>query len=248
MNALLAKNTDYPQTTPFSGGVHPVRLAVDENVNHWSTTPTAHVRDLVAAGIKPAGLAVYFAIADRQMTAKGQYFRSNERLAEETGLSTRTVSRQVALLKQSKMITVFYVNKQRRLRVLTTPSVSIPTTPVARGVDTSGVTPRHQCLTDKENSKKENNTTKKLCVFSASLSSRDREDGVLWGGALERLAATYGEEAVIRGLSVYDSKDPKTVDNPVGFLTKAIKLKWEPAKKKHKKKSRVPNYYVRGTH
>lgn len=240
MNALLAKNTDYPQTTPFSSGVHPVRLAVDENVNHWSTTPTAHVRDLVAAGIKPAGLAVYFAISDRQMTAKGQYFRSNERLAEETGLSTRTVSRQIALLKQSKMITVFYVNKQRRLRVLTTPSV-------ARGVDTSVVTPRHQCLTDKENSTKKT-TQPKLCVFSAALSLRNSEDGVLWGGALERLAATYGEEAVIRGLSVYDSKDPKTVDNPVGFLTKAIKLKWEPAKKKHKKKARDPNYYVRGTH
>ena len=225
MNALLAKTTDYPQTTT-DGGVHTVRLAIDENVSNWSTTPTAHVRDLVAAGIKPAGLAVYFAIADRQMTAKGQYFRSNQRLAEETGLSTRTVSRQIALLKQSKMITVFYVNKQRRLRVLTTPSVS-------SGVDTSGVTHRHQCLTDKENNTKKT-TQPEVCVFSASL--RDREDGVLWGGALERLAATHGEEAVMRGLSVYDSYDPKTIDKPIGFLTKAIELKWEPAKSKTKKK------------
>ena len=224
MNALLAKTTNNPQTTP-DGGVHPVRLAIDENVSHWSTTPTAHVRDLVAAGIKPAGLAVYFAIADRQMTAKGQYFRSNEKLAEETGLSVRTVSRQIALLKKSKMITVFYVNKQRRMRVLTTP-------PVSRGVDTSGVTPRHQCLTDKENNIKK--TTQPVCVFSASL--RAREDRALWGGALERLAATHGEEAVMRGLSVYDSHDHKTIDNPVGFLTKAIKLKWEPAKSKTKKK------------
>ena len=223
-NALLATTTNNPQTTP-DGGVHTVRLAIDENVSNWSTTPTAHVRDLVAAGIKPAGLAVYFAIADRQMTAKGQYFRSNERLAEETGLSVRTVSRQIALLKKSKMITVFYVNKQRRMRVLTTPSVSIP-------LDTSGVAPRHQCLTDKENSKKK--TTQPLCVFSASL--QDREDGVLWGGALERLAATHGEEAVMRGLSVYDSYDPKTIDKPIGFLTKAIELKWEPAKRKTKKK------------
>ena len=227
MNALLATTNDNPKTAPDGSGDHNVRLAIDENVSNWSTTPTAHVRDLVAAGIKPAGLAVYFAIADRQMTAKGQYFRSNERLAEETGLSARTVSRQISLLKKSKMITVFYVNKQRRMRVLTTPSVSIP-------LDTSGVTPRHQCLTDKENSKKENNTTKKVCVFSASL--LDREDGVLWGGALERLAATHGEEAVMRGLSVYDSYDPKTIDKPIGFLTKAIELKWEPAKSKTKKK------------
>jgi len=123
----------------------------------------------------------------------------------------------------------------RRLRVLTTP-------PVARGVDTSGVTPRHQCLTDKENSIKENNTTKKLCVFSASLSLQERKDRVLWGGALERLAATHGEEAVMRGLSVFDSHDPKTIDNPVGFLTDAITKKWEPIKKK-KKKQDEPVYW-----
>jgi len=234
MNALLATNINNPQTTPGSSGVHNVRLAIDENVSNWSTTPTAHVRDLVAAGIKPAGLAVYFAIADRQMTAKGQYFRSNERLAEETGLSVRTVSRQISLLKKSKMITVFYVNKQRRLRVLTTP-------PVARGVDTSGVTPRHQCLTDKENSIKKT-TQQEVCVFSASLSLRDSEDRVLWGGALRRLAATHGEEAVVRGLSVFDSHDPKTIDNPVGFLTRAIKEKWKPIKKKKKKQDK-PVYW-----
>jgi len=93
---------------------------------------------------------------------------------------------------------------------------------------------------------KENNIKKTLqptsCVFSASLSLQERKDRVLWGGALERLAATHGQEAVMRGLSVYDSHDPKTIDNPVGFLTRAIKEKWKPIKKK-KKKQDEPVYW-----
>jgi len=224
MNALLAKTTNNPQTTP-DGGVHTVRLAIDENVSNWSTTPTAHVRDLVAAGIKPAGLAVYFAIADRQMTAKGQYFRSNEKLAEETGVSVGWIKKQITHLKKLGYLSVWYVNGGRRMRILSVP-------PSVHSVDHQGYT---QCTTDKENNTKKT-TQPELCVFSASLSLRDREDRVLWGGALERLAATHGEEAVMRGLSVYDSHDPKTIDNPVGFLTKAIELKWEPAKSKTKKK------------
>ena len=95
MNALLAKTSSDPQTNPDSHSVHLLRLAGDENVSNYSTTPTAHVRDLVAAGIKPAGLAVYFAIADRQMTAKGEYFRSNQMLADETGLSLKWVKKQL---------------------------------------------------------------------------------------------------------------------------------------------------------
>jgi len=43
MNALLVKTINNPQTTPGSSGVHTVRLAIDENVSNWSTTPTVYV-------------------------------------------------------------------------------------------------------------------------------------------------------------------------------------------------------------
>ena len=249
MNALLAKTVDNTQTVPDCHS-DSLRLAIDDNVSGYSTTPTAHVRDLVAAGIKPAGCMVYFAIADRMMTSKGEYFRSNEKLAEETGLAARTVCRHIGLLKSAGYLSVFYVNKQRRLRVLATP-------PVARGVATSDVPPSHQRLPDKENYTKKT-TQPKVCVsFSSLLEEKfqavleERTDKGIWGGALERLATTHGRGAVVRGLSVYDSYDPKKIDNPVAFLTKAITQNWKPAKAKKKKSEQQPVYwneaeYVKG--
>jgi len=223
MNALLAKTTNNPQTTP-DGGVHTVRLAIDENVSNWSTTPTAHVRDLVAAGIKPAGLAVYFAIADRQMTAKGQYFRSNEKLAEETGVSAYWVKRQLRELKKLGYLKIWYIKGGRRMRILSYPQAGNSVTP----------TKVTQLPTDKENNIKKTTQTE-VCVFSDSLLLQREEKESFWGESLEKLEATHGRDAVLRGLAVYDSHDPKTIDNPVGFLTKAIKEKWEPIKKKKKK-------------
>jgi len=239
MNALLAKTDSNTQTVPDCHS-DSLRLAIDDNVSGYSTTPTAHVRDLVAAGIKPAGCLVYFAIADRMMTSKGEYFRSNEKLAEETGLAARTVCRHIGLLKSAGYLSVFYVNKQRRLRVLATP-------PVARRVATSDVPPSHQRLPDKENTTKKT-TQPKVCDSFSSF--EERKDKDVWGGALERLAAAHGIVPVVRGLSVYDSYDPKKIDNPVAFLTKAITQKWKPAKAK-KKKSEQPVYwneaeYVKG--
>ena len=240
MNALLVKTVDNTQTVPDCRS-DSLRLAIDDNVSGYSTTPTAHVRDLVAAGIKPAGCMVYFAIADRMMTSKGEYFRSNEKLAEETGLAARTVSRHIGLLKSAGYLSVFYVNKQRRLRILATP-------PVTRGVATSDVPPSHQRLPDKENYTKKT-TQPKVCVSFSSLLEEtfqavleERKDKDVWGGALERLAAAHGIVPVVRGLSVYDSYVPKKIDNPVAFLTKAITQKWKPAKAK-KKKSEQPVYW-----
>jgi len=122
MNALLAKTDSNTQTVPDCHS-DSLRLATDDNVSGYSTTPTAHVRDLVAAGIKPAGCMVYFAIADRMMTSKGEYFRSNEKLAEETGYSLKWVKKQLRELKKLGYIQVWYVKGGRRMRVLSTPQI-----------------------------------------------------------------------------------------------------------------------------
>ena len=238
MNALLVQTIDYPQTESDCN-LHNSHLAIDQDVSGFSTTPTAHVRDLVSAGIKPAGLAVYFAIADRQMISKGQYFRSNKSLADETGLKTSTVRKWIALLKKTGYLKTWKINGGRRMRALT--KVRYPDSRQVLPSEQSSAT---QIAPYKENNKKK--TLQPMCVFSSSL-LEDREDRVLWEGSIERLAATYGEEAVIRGLSVYDSRDPKTIDNPIGFLTRAIKLKWLPSKKTYKKTYKV-DFYKRGDH
>ena len=228
MNALLAKTDSNTQTVPDCHS-DSLRLAIDDNVSGYSTTPTAHVRDLVAAGIKPAGCLVYFAIADRQMRAKGEYFRSNEKLAEETGYSLKWVKKQLRELKKLGYIQVWYVKGGRRMRVLSTPH-EVYSVPHPRGT---------QYPTDKENNIKKT-TQPKVCVSFSSF--EERKDKGIWGGALERLATTHGEEAVMRGLSVYDSYDPKKIDNPVAFLSKAITQNWKPAKAK-KKKTEQPVYW-----
>jgi len=236
MNALLVKTDSNTQTVPDCHS-DSLRLAIDDNVSGYSTTPTAHVRDLVAAGIKPAGCMVYFAIADRMMKPNREYFRSNEKLAEEVGGSVGWVKKQLRELKKLGYIQVWYVNGGRRMRVLTAPSggtLSVP--PGVHSVDPQGYT---QCTTEKVNNTKKT-TQPKVCVSFSSF--EEREDGDLWGGALERLAATHGEEAVMRGLSVYDSYDPKKIDNPVAFLSKAITQNWKPAKAK-KKKTEQPVYW-----
>ena len=224
MNALLAKTTNNPQTTTDSSGDHNLRLA-DDVSRGYSKCPTAHAKDMRADGLTAAAIMIYTAISDVQRHENGEFFRSNAGLAKDLILHKNTISRSIAELKAKGYLKIWFINGGRRMRALTL---------VSRGVSAGAEGGKQQRVPYKENNKKK--TTQPLCVFSASLSSRDREDGVLWGGALERLAATHGEEAVMRGLSVFDSHDPKTIDNPVGFLTKAIELKWEPAKSKTKKK------------
>ena len=74
---------------------------------------------------------------------------------------------------------------------------------------------------------KENNikkTTQQVCVFSGKHRALMGED------SLERLLDKYGESSVRQGLAVCDSYDPGELDNPVGFLTRAIREKWKPKK------------------
>tara|TARA_R110000824_G_scaffold401762_1_gene615167 strand:+ start:16287 stop:17039 length:753 start_codon:yes stop_codon:yes gene_type:complete len=193
-------------------------------VRGYSTTPTAHVRDLVADGIKGNGLAVYFAIADRQVydkvtKAKGEYFRSNESLAEEAGLSKRTVGRWISVLKNKGYLSVWYANGGRRMRVLT----KIGTTPVTRGVDTSDQEGSHQCLPYKENNIKK--TTQQMCGVSF-LTEKHR---VLFGeGSINKLVADFGEDKVRGGLLAFDAENQDKIHNPIGWLTRAIKDDYEP--------------------
>jgi hypothetical protein len=45
---------------------------------------------------------------------------------------------------------------------------------------------------------------------------------------LARLLEKYGESSVHQGLAVCDSYAPGEIENPVGFLTRAIREKWNP--------------------
>ena len=226
MNALLVQTTD--NSKPSAAGSDMPTLVLSD-VRGFSTTPTAHVRDLVAAGIKPAGCMVYFAIADRQVKKDGYYCRSNEKLAEECGVSVSHLGKCLSDLRKNGFIVSWYVNGNRRMRALT--KVSQVSTQSITG-DRGGTHIRVPY--------KENTTKKTLQQCDEILFILGRRDGVLWGGSLERLVATHGLDAVRRGLAVYDSYDPKTIDNPIGFLTDAIKQKWLPPKKKPKKFTECP--------
>lgn len=230
MNALLVQTIDNSKPSDEGSDMPSLSLSTDVK-GHFSTTPTAHVRDLVAAGIKPAGCMVYFAIADRCIPPRREYFRSNEKLAEECGGSIGWVKKQIKILKDLGYLSVWYVDGGRRMRIHKAPTrgtLSVP--PGVHSVDHQGYT---QCTTDKRNNI--NKTTIQQCVDSLG-----RQEGVLWGGSLARLVTTHGLDAVRRGLAVYDSYDPKEIDNPIGFLTNAIKQKWLPRKQKPKKFTECP--------
>ena len=233
MNALLVKTIDYPQTEPDSD-LHNLRLA-DDVKRGYCKCPTAHAKDMRTDGLSATSIMIYIAIANVQRHENGEFFRSNSALAKDLQIHKKTVSRCISELRNKGYLSIWFVNGGRRMRV---------STRVRRGVRSSAEGGTQQRVPDKENNRKK--TTQPMCVFSSSLLG-DREDRALWEGSIERLAATYGEEAVIRGLSVYDSRDPKTIDNPIGFLTKAIKLKWLPSKKTYKKTYKV-DFYKRGDH
>jgi len=215
-NAVLESHTDRAEAEPNS-----LRLA-DDVKRGYSKCPTAHVRDLVADGITGNGLAVYFAIADRQRIREGEYFRSNERLAEETGVSVRTVQAWISKLKKSGYLSIWYVNGGRRMRVLTRVRAVAPQHATTR------TPPCEQSHPYKENNIKK--TTQQLCVSLDHLSEKHR---ALFGeGALTKLVATFSLERVERGLLAWETGDTSDVRNPIGWLTRAIKDEWKPRKAK----------------
>jgi len=199
-NALLGSPKSDIEAQP-----HSLRLANDVK-RGYSTTPTAHVRDLISDGIKPHGVAIYFAIADRMMTAKGEFFRSNKGLSDDTGISVSCVKKWLRVLRQKGYLTVWYNNGNRRMRVSTGVRVGTPR-------NTEGYP---QVATDKENNIKKTTQQKFVCVFSDSHKE-------LLGGQLDRLVSKYGEIQVRDGLRAWDATDQSRVDNPVGWITDAIK-------------------------
>ena len=211
-NAVLEQDTGHIEAQPNS-----LRIAGDVN-RGYSKCPTAHVRDLVADGIKPYGLAVYFAIADRQATANGEYFRSNERLAEEAGISKSNTKKWVAKLKKCGYLSIWYVNGGRRMRVLT-------------GV--RGGTHRSTGGYSQEAPYKETNIKKPTQQLCASLEHLSDKNRALFGdGSLSKLVAAFGLERVERGILAWDTGDTSSIRNPIGWLTKAVTEGWTTRKNK----------------
>jgi len=210
-NALLVSNEN--NTTHSSSSL---RLTNDVK-RYYSTTPTAHIRDLQADGVSASAQRVYIAIADRQTKQFGECFRSNAAIGEELGLHKNTVSRAIAQLKAKNYLSVWYVNGGRRMRVLTL---------VRRGVSAGSEGGKPQRVPDKENNiKKTTQQEKTVCAFLESF----RE---LLGGQLDRLVSQYGENAVRHGLEAWKLTDQSRVDNSIGWITDAIKHRYpaRPAK------------------
>jgi biotin operon repressor len=216
-NAVLAPDTSDTTAQPSS-----LRLASD--VRGYSTTPTAHVRDLVADGIKGNGLAVYFAIADRQVydkvtKAKGEYFRSNESLAEEAGVSKSNVRKWIAILKKNGYISVWFKNGGRRMRVCTK----------VCSTGSRGVTPTEQGGDSQGTPYKENNIKKTTQQKMRGVSFLTEKHRVLFGeGSINKLVADFGEAKVQSGLLAFDAEDASKIRNPNGWLNDAIKYGYEP--------------------
>ena len=211
MDAILESNKSNTATKP-----HSLLLATD--VRAFSTVPTAHVRDLVADGITGNGLAVYFAIADRQVNKSGEYFRSNESLAEETGLKVRTVQSWISKLRKKQYLSVWYINGGRRMRISTKVQA------VAPQHATSCTPPCTQLHPYKENNIKKTTQQQKVCVSSFS----DESKSLFGEGTLRKLVASFDLERVERGLQAYEAQDKSSIRNPIAWLTRAIRDGWQP--------------------
>ncbi len=212
MDAILESNKSNTEVKPHS-------LLLASDVRAFSTVPTAHVRDLVADGITGNGLAVYFAIADRQVNKSGEYFRSNESLAEETGLKESTVRKWLAKLQKARYLKKWYVNGGRRMQIRT--KVCYP--------DSGGVLPSEQSSATqiapyKENNIKKTTQQQKVCVSSFS----DESKSLFGEGSLRKLVASFDLERVERGIQAYEAQDKSSIRNPIAWLTRAIRDGWQP--------------------
>jgi hypothetical protein len=188
-------------------------------VRAYSTTPTAHIRDLQSDGVTASAQRVYTAIADRQTSERGECFRSNSGIGKELGLHKNTVSRAIAQLKAKRYLSVWYINGGRRMRVSTL---------VSRGVSSESEGGKPQGVPYKENNIKKTLQQKKCVVSSVSLSENNR---VLFGELeVNELVATFGVKRVERGLLAFDAANKATIDNPIGWLKKAIVGNWKPKK------------------
>jgi len=112
-NAVLGSYTGHTQVEP-----HSLRLA-DDVKRGYSTTPTAHARDMRSDGLSATAHLVYTAIANRQTHKQGECFRSNAGIAEELRIHKKSVSRCISALKNKGYLSIWFVNGGRRMRVST---------------------------------------------------------------------------------------------------------------------------------
>ena len=244
MNALLAKTSSNPQTNPDSHSVHLLRLA-DDVKRGYTKCPIAHPKDMRSDGLSATAIMIYSSIAGVQRHEHGEFFRSNSSIAQDLLLGKSTVSRCISELNKKGYLSIWFKNGGRRMRAMT--RVSRGYSPESRGVLASEEGGTHQRVPDKENNRKKT-IQQTGCVVSLGSLSDSRKDRALWGGALEKLTASHGREAVVQALAVYDSYKEGSISNPAGFLVKAINGGWEPAKAKKKKKAFEPKFYKRGTY
>lgn len=208
MNALLVKNNDNTQNNEPS-------LRMADTPITYSTNPHTVVRQLRADGLGWLAIGVYIAIADRQMSLGGEFFRSNQALAEELKVHRSTIVKAIRELIENDYISKWYVNGNRRMRVKVRGFHS--THPRVR--ETPPLNPIES--TDKENNIKKTQQT------PLSFSSAHIERFGL--GFLEGLAAGHGSDRVMASLQAYEKADKTKIRNSKAWLTDACKKEYKPS-------------------
>ena len=200
-NALLASDEDHIEVDAPS-------LCLADDMKTYSKTPKTVLRQLRAEGLPYCACLVYWAIADRQRYAAGEYFRSNKDLADEVQMSVASVKNGIRLLIAKGYLKRWYINGGRRMRVICKGQAVSPEGLITKPPRANDSPPY------KDNDIKI--TTTEVCAFLDS----HRE---LLGGQLDRLVSKYGEIQVRDGLRAWDATAQSRVGNPVGWITDAIK-------------------------
>ena len=194
-------------------------LCLAGDMKTYSKTPKTVLRQLRAEGLPYCACLVYWAIADRQRYAAGEYFRSNKDLADEVQMSVASVKNGIRLLIDKGYLTRWFINGGRRMRVICKGQAVSPEGLITKPPRANDSPPY------KDNNIKKTTQPKKVCVFSQKHLSLFGER------VIENLVASYDSDRVMRGLQVFDQQKDGIVRNNVAWLTKAIKDDYEPSDK-----------------
>ena len=202
-NAVILEPIDRDHATSCNG------LRIADDVIPYSTNPTTVVRQMRSEGLTWLECGVYQHIADRQWNKDGQCWQGNTAIGKDLSITAGTVSRAINKLKRAGYVAVWWSETGRRMRVQN------------KGFARTDKEACAYALPYKEDNTKKT-TQQDVCVFS-------NEHRALMGKeSLNRLSKKFGEKSVHQGLAVCDSYGPGELDNPVGFLTRAIREKWKP--------------------
>ena len=209
MDAVLVKNNDNTQDNEPS-------LRMADTPITYSTNPHTVVRQLRADCLGGLAIGVYIAIADRQMSIRGDFFRSNQALADELKVCKSSIVKTIRELIKSGYLRRWYINGNRRMRVVVKGYEN--TTPRVREYPTQST----RVLPDKENNIKKTQQTQSL-----SFSSEHIERFGL--GFLEGLVAAHDSDRVMGSLQAYDKADKTKIRNSKAWLTDACKREYKPS-------------------